>query len=174
MINTSLLPQQEIPKKQLWSMSRHPGSASFQLSLTKNFPKPVDLPAWWPAFYLQIPAGPTYTHPNFCSFHSVPLHIHKLTEKTLTPRQIQLRHRFSRRKERGRASLINFLLAHCLILIKPTMVTWSRQRNMEKISFHFTIVEKKHSITFCEPRCNYKDYHLNVKLKVGFSHLYQS
>lgn len=111
------------------------------LSLPKMLTSPLSANSYFTYFY----------SPNFLLFHSVPLHIHKPTEKTLTPGQIQLWHRFPKRKERESGSLVKFLLAPCLILIKPRRGHMIQSEEYIKFAFYFPTMEKKHSITCCNP-----------------------
>lgn len=128
MINITLLPQWEMPKSSYnlcLDTESNIGLVANKIRSVLQKASQTIKPAKMLTRLLSANSYFTYFYSlNFLLFHSIPFHIHKPTEKTLTPRQIQLWHRFCKRKERESGSLLNFLLAHGLILIKPTMVTW--------------------------------------------------
>lgn len=104
MINITLLPQWEMPIKQLWSTTGHLVSkivlVSNKISSALQKASQTIKPAKMLTRLLLANSYFTYFHSlNFLHFRSFPLHIHKLTEKTLTPRQIQLWHRFPKEKK---------------------------------------------------------------------------
>lgn len=94
MINITLLPQWEMPKSSYnlcLDTESNIGLVANKIRSVLQKASQTIKPAKMLTRLLSANSYFTYFYSlNFLLFHSIPFHIHKPTEKTLTPRQIQL------------------------------------------------------------------------------------